>query len=73
MFTGLAVLGLLAGNLASSLRLEPEAARPSAETETTAEQADVAGRLDALHADVSRLTALVERLVPLRSEPPNDR
>jgi hypothetical protein len=35
MFTGVAVLGLLAGNLASLLRLEPEAARPSAETETT--------------------------------------
>jgi voltage-gated potassium channel len=69
MFTGVAVLGLLAGNLASFLRLEP-AASPSAETPTTAADADVADRLDELRADVSRLTALVEQLLPPGDEPP---
>jgi voltage-gated potassium channel len=65
MVTGIAVLGLLAGNLASFLRLEPHAtAGPDAPTPL-----DVQGRLDALHADVARLTAAVERLTgDLRDE-----
>jgi voltage-gated potassium channel len=70
MLTGVAVLGLLAGNLASFLRLEP-AAPPEASQEggTGLDEPDVAGRLDALHTDLAQLAAAVERLVPPGGQP----
>jgi hypothetical protein len=59
------VLGLLAGNLASFLRLQPQ----STAAHDAPEPLDVPGRLDALNAELARLTEVVERLARQGAEP----
>jgi voltage-gated potassium channel len=74
MITGLAVLGLLAGSLASFFRLEPGArgSPPDAEPDHVAAPAatgDVAAEVASLRAEVARLADQITRLAPSSGAP----
>jgi len=80
MITGISVLGLLAGSMASFFRLEPtstaetsedDAAPPDDDNAGTVERAtnDVAREVAALRAQVARLVDEVARLAPATSAP----
>jgi voltage-gated potassium channel len=74
MITGIGVLGVLAGSLASYFRIDPSTHSPPdaqpghATAETPPGPGDVAAELGALRAEVARLTAQVAAL-----RPPEDR
>lgn len=78
MVTGIAVLGVLAGSLASFLRLEPRGSSAEAAVEsptaTPAATASAGSSLDVLTAEVAALRRevadLAERLAAARPEPP---
>ena len=67
MFTGIAVLGVLAGSLASFFRLDGSG--DERQTEPAAVDADVAAQLAELRDRIAELTSEVSRFVAQR-EPP---
>jgi voltage-gated potassium channel len=73
MVTGVAVLGLLAGNLASFLRLDPAGRGQAAPAHAPATQYDdLARRLDVIQADLARIARAVDGLPTGRTELPDE-
>jgi voltage-gated potassium channel len=73
MVTGVAVLGLLAGNLASFLRLDPAGRGQAAPAHAPATQYDdLARRLDVIQADLARIARAVDGLPTGRKELPDE-
>jgi len=73
MITGVAVLGLLAGNLASFFRLDPAGkAQAAAADDPSTPLDDLTRRLDVIQADLARIARAIDRLPTGRTEPSDD-